>query len=42
MADIDFDRVIAIAEEGGALAMRDWKLDKLAAKTWEKITGTDS
>ncbi|MEQ8744151.1 inositol monophosphatase family protein [Parasphingorhabdus sp.] len=39
MADIDFDRVIAIAEEGGALAMRDWKLDKLAAKTWEKSPG---
>jgi myo-inositol-1(or 4)-monophosphatase len=39
VADIDFDRVIAIAEQGGALAMRDWKLDKLAAKTWEKSPG---
>jgi len=39
VADIDFDRVIAIAEEGGALAMRDWKLDKMADKTWEKSPG---
>lgn len=39
MADIDFDRVIAIAKEGGALAMRDWKLGKKADKTWEKSPG---
>ncbi|MEP3724593.1 MAG: inositol monophosphatase family protein [Parasphingorhabdus sp.] len=39
MADIDFDRVIAIAVEGGALAMRDWKLGEKADKTWEKSPG---
>ncbi|MEO9601192.1 inositol monophosphatase family protein [Parasphingorhabdus sp.] len=39
MADIDFDRVIAIAEEGGALAMRDWQLGRKADKTWEKSPG---
>tara|TARA_R110000796_G_scaffold205698_11_gene322053 strand:+ start:44506 stop:45294 length:789 start_codon:yes stop_codon:yes gene_type:complete len=39
VADIDFDRVIAIAQEGGALAMRDWQLGKKADKTWEKSPG---
>ncbi len=39
MADIDFDRVIAVAREGGALAMRDWELGKKADKTWEKSPG---
>lgn len=39
MADIDFDRVIAIAEEGGALAMRDWQLGRKADKSWEKSPG---
>ncbi len=39
MVDIDFDRAIAIAEEGGALAMRDWKLGAKAYKTWEKSPG---
>lgn len=39
MADIDFDRVIAIAQEGGALAMRDWRLGRKADKTWEKSPG---
>ena len=39
MADIDFDRVIAIAKEGGGLAMRDWKLGRKADKTWEKSPG---
>ena len=39
MADIDFDRVIAIAEEGGALAMRDWQLGQNAKNSWEKTPG---
>ena len=39
MADIDFDRVIAIAKEGGALAMQQWQLGKKADKTWEKSPG---
>lgn len=39
MADIDFDRVIAIAQEGGALAMRDWRAGEKAANIWEKTPG---
>ncbi|WP_417622043.1 inositol monophosphatase family protein [Parasphingorhabdus sp.] len=39
MADLDFERVIAIANEGGALAMRDWELGRKAAGTWEKSPG---
>lgn len=39
MADIDFDRVVAIAEEGGVLAMRDWQLGRNADRTWEKSPG---
>ncbi len=39
MADIDFDRVIAIAKESGAIAMRDWKLGRKADKAWEKSPG---
>ena len=39
MAEIDFDRVIAIAKEGGALAMQQWQLGKKADKTWEKSPG---
>ncbi|MGB5724606.1 MAG: inositol monophosphatase family protein [Parasphingorhabdus sp.] len=39
MADIDFDRVIAIAKEGGALAMRDWRLGRKADRTWLKSPG---
>lgn len=36
---VDFDRVIAIAKEGGALAMQQWQLGKKADKTWEKSPG---
>ena len=39
MPDIDFDRVIAIAKEGGALAMRHWALGKKEANIWEKSPG---
>ena len=39
MADIDFDRVIAIAKAGGALAMRHWALGKKEANIWEKSPG---
>lgn len=39
MAEIDFERVIAIAKEGGALAMREWESGKKADKTWEKSPG---
>ena len=37
--DIDFDRVIAIAEAGGALAMRHWTLGRKESNTWEKSPG---
>tara|TARA_R110002124_G_scaffold139960_1_gene304179 strand:+ start:3730 stop:4518 length:789 start_codon:yes stop_codon:yes gene_type:complete len=39
VADIDFDRVIAIAKAGGALAMRHWALGKKEANIWEKSPG---
>ncbi|MEP2988164.1 MAG: 3'(2'),5'-bisphosphate nucleotidase CysQ [Parasphingorhabdus sp.] len=39
MAEIDFERVVAIAKEGGALAMQQWQLGKKADKTWEKSPG---
>ncbi|GAB5486602.1 MAG: 3'(2'),5'-bisphosphate nucleotidase CysQ [Parasphingorhabdus sp.] len=39
MAEIDFDRVVAIAKEGGALAMQQWQLGQKADKTWEKSPG---
>jgi len=39
LADIDFDRVVAITKEGGALAMRQWQLGRTEDKTWEKSPG---
>ena len=39
MPDIDFDRVIAIAEAGGALAMRQWTLGRKESNIWEKSPG---
>tara|TARA_R110000824_G_scaffold99123_1_gene236211 strand:- start:11694 stop:12482 length:789 start_codon:yes stop_codon:yes gene_type:complete len=39
VAEIDFERVVAIAQEGGMLAMRDWKLGQKADKTWIKSPG---
>ena len=39
LAGIDFDRVIAIAEAGGALAMRHWTLGRKESKIWEKSPG---
>lgn len=39
MADVDFDRVVAIAAEAGELAMRDWQAGKAADHIWEKSPG---
>jgi myo-inositol-1(or 4)-monophosphatase len=39
LVEIDYDRVVAIAEEGGLLAMRDWQLGRNAEKSWEKSPG---
>ncbi len=39
MAEIDFDKVVAIAKAGGILAMQQWELGKKADKTWEKSPG---
>jgi myo-inositol-1(or 4)-monophosphatase len=39
LVEIDYDRVVAIAEEGGLLAMRDWQLGRNAHRSWEKSPG---
>ncbi len=39
MTDIDFDRVVAIAKEAGALAKRHWALGRQESNIWEKSPG---
>ncbi|MEO9469666.1 3'(2'),5'-bisphosphate nucleotidase CysQ [Parasphingorhabdus sp.] len=39
MAEVDFDKLVAIAHEAGDLAMRDWQAGEKAKKTWEKSPG---
>jgi len=39
LTDIDFDRVVAIAREAGALAMRHWALGRKESNIWEKSPG---
>ncbi|MEH6790545.1 inositol monophosphatase family protein [Parasphingorhabdus sp.] len=39
MTDIDFDRVVAIAREAGALAKRHWALGRRESNIWEKSPG---
>lgn len=39
MAEIDFDKVVAITQEAGELAMAGWSLGKAADDVWEKVPG---
>lgn len=39
MAEIEYDRVVAIAKEAGQLAMAGWSAGKMAGNVWEKAPG---